>query len=147
MSLQGYLLGLKISTLFAFSAWAGVVLYIDPETAGVFGRSLFFATLFLWLTGAFTILLTWLQRKICDDDRAASSLGSNMRQSIFTACLFIALLMLQYFKVLAFWNGLLLTTAFLLVELHFIHNTTKQADSYHAKITPQGRYSRLKRKG
>ncbi|MDD5084131.1 MAG: hypothetical protein PHT88_04380 [Candidatus Moranbacteria bacterium] len=144
MSLQGYLLGLKMSTLFAFSAWAGVVLYIDPETAGMFGRSLFFITLFLWLSGALTLILTWLQRRWCDDERAARSLGSNMRQSVFVACLLLTLLTLQYFKVLAFWNGLLIGVAFLLIELYFTHASAACHDSQSSELKPRTQHSRLK---
>lgn len=148
MSLQGYLLGLKISTLFAFSAWAGVMLYIDPETAGALGKSLFFATLFLWLAGALTLMLTWLQKKLFDDERAAHSLGSNMRQSVFASCLLLTLLALQYFKVLAFWNGLLIGTAFLLIELYFVHTQARHNESQNSnlKSNHQPKYSRLKHK-
>jgi hypothetical protein len=146
MSLQGYLLGLKISTLFAFSAWAGVVLYIDPDVAGVFGKSLFFITLFLWLAGLSTLLLTWLQRKIVGDERAAGLLGANMRQSIFVACLTVALLALQSFKVLAFWNGLLIGTALLLIELYFIHRTVKSEDTQKTKLNVKQQQSRLKQR-
>jgi hypothetical protein len=146
MSLQGYLLGLKMSTLFAFSAWAGVVLYIDPQTAGLFGKSLFFVTLFLWLAGALTLLLTWLQKKIFDDERAAKSLGANMRQSVFIACLALILLTLQYFKVLAFWNGLLVSAAFLLIELYFIHDAAGREDTRDSKPKPTHQPSRLKQR-
>lgn len=144
MSLQGYLLGLKISTLFAFSAWAGVVLYVDPEAAGIFGRSLFLGTFFLWLTGALTLFLTWLQRKVFGDERAASCLGANMRQSIFVSCLVLILLMLQYFKVFALWNGFLIGVAFLLIELYFVHHTAKNASSQNVKLKPKHQHSRLK---
>lgn len=144
MSLQGYLLGLKMSTLFAFSAWAGVVLYIDPETAGIFGKSLFFITLFLWLSGVFTLVLTWLQRRLCDDERAARSLGANMRQSMFVSCVLLLLLALQYFKVLAFWNGLLIGVAFLLIELYFTHVSAACHDSQSLELKPKLQHSRLK---
>ena len=146
MSLQGYLLGLKISTLFAFSAWASVVLYIDPESAGIFGKALFFVTFFLWLSGVCTLVLTWIQRKIFGEDKAAALLGSNMRQSIFLSCLFIVLLTLQYFKVFALWNGMLIGVAFLLIELYFAHRATKDdiVQVVMPKLKPQ--YSRLKHK-
>ena len=147
MTLQGYLLGLKISTLFAFSAWASVVLYVDPGSAGVFGKGLFFVTLFLWLAGALTLLLTWLQKRIFDDECAAGSLGSNMRQSAFASGLALSLLGLQYFKVLAFWNGLLIAVVFLLIELHFIHEMKKDCVVQNVKPKSQQKYSRLRHKG
>lgn len=147
MSLQGYLLGLKLSVLFAFSAWAGVVLYIDPETAGIFGRSLFFMTLFLWLSGALTLMMTWFQKKIFNDERAADSLGSNMRRSVWISCLLLALLVFQYFKFFAFWNGLLIVTTFLLIELYFVHHTVKKGDLHDSLSASKHQHSRLKRKG
>lgn len=146
MSLQGYLFGLKMSTLFAFSAWAGVVLYIDPETSGFFGKSLFFGTLFLWLSGICTIILTWLQRRWRGDARAASSLGSNMRQGVLASCLILALLVLRYFQILALWNGLLIGVAFLLIELYFTHVSVVDDDSQGSDFHPKTRHSRLKKR-
>lgn len=125
MSLQGYLLGLKISALLAFFAWASVVLYIDPDASGAFGSGLFFGTLFLWLSGILAVLLTWLQRKIFGDERAAEALGSNMRQSVLIAFAVLVLLTLRYFKVMAFWNVLLVVAAVLLIELYFTHYSRK----------------------
>lgn len=146
MSLQGYLLGLKISTLFAFSAWASVVLYIDPESAGIFGKALFFVTFFLWLSGACTLALTWIQKKMLSEDKAAACLGSNMRQSIFFSCLLIILLILKYFKVFALWNGMLIGVAFLLIELYFMHRATKDDVVQVVMPKPKPQYSRLKHK-
>lgn len=147
MTLQSYLFGLKISTLFAFSAWASVMLYVDPSSAGAFGGGLFFMTLFLWLAGVLTLLLTWSQKMIFNDECAAGSLGSNMRQSAFASGLILALLGLQYLKVLAFWNGLLIAVAFLLIELHFIHEMKKDCEVRNVKPKSQQKYSRLRHKG
>ncbi len=144
MSLQGYLLGLKMSTLFAFCAWAGVVLYIDPEASGMFGQSLFFATLFLWLAGILTLLMTWLQRKLFDDEWAAHALGANMRRSVFIASFSLILLLLLSFRMLVFWNGLLVGAAFLLIELYFVHSAGVDTDMRHAQSKHAPPYSRLK---
>jgi len=146
MSLQGYLFGLKMSTMFAFFAWASVVLYIDPETSGILGKSLFFITLFLWLAGMCTVVLTWLQRKLFDDEYAAGSLGANMRRSSFIAFFVLSLLALQYFKVLAWWSGCLAGGALLLIELYFAHHTVQNEPIQKAKPVSRGRHFRLKQK-
>ena len=146
MSLQGYLLGLKISTLFAFFAWASVVLYIDPEAAGIFGKILFFSTFFLWIAGFCTLLLTVLGRWMQGDEYAARMLGPSMRRSIFISIAISASLFLQYLAIIAPWNVLLIITACLLIELYFLHTATKHDKESQTQTTATQKYSRLKHK-
>ena len=148
MSLQSYLFGLKMSILVAFFAWASVVLYIDPESSGMFGKILFFTTFFLWSSGACTFFFTWIQKALSDDNRSTVDLGVHVRRGMFVSCFSVVLLILQYFHVLAVWGALLVGVAFLLIELHFTHHDSRQSDDtldQKPKVQAAG-YSRLKRK-
>lgn len=121
MTLNAYLLGLKVSAFLAFFAWALVVLYVNPDDSGMFGKILFYGTLFLWFSGAASLFLTWMQKKIADEERAAKLLVENMKQGLIISFFLIVLLMLQYYRVLVLWSSLLVLVVFLLVELRFVH--------------------------
>ena len=131
MSLNAYLFGIKVSTVVAFFAWASVVLYIDPKASGVFGVGLFSLTLFLWLSGVVTLLITWLRKKMSDEERVALTLGESLRQGAFVSLFVLSMLGLQYFSILEWWSGALLTAVFLLFELKYIHAIPKEVEEKH----------------
>jgi hypothetical protein len=150
MSLQSYLLSLKMSTLFVFFAWASVVLYINPEEAGVFGKSLFFGTLFLWLMGVFVLCLTFMQRSLQGEERAANALGEIMRRGFLLALWVLALCLFQAWQLLALWIAALLATALLLIELRFVHlseSAWRETKSASQSEPSPMRYARVRHKG
>jgi hypothetical protein len=134
MSLNAYLWGMKVSAVMAFFAWAAIVLYIDPDKAGWFGNMLFYVTLFLWSAGAVMLSSVWLLRKMRGDEGVVAVLGMSLRQSILLAAYALVLLVFQYLRVLTWWDALLAAAGVLLVELYFLHQTSR----------PQGETRRLK---
>jgi hypothetical protein len=133
MTLNAYLRGMKVSTVTAFFAWAAVVLYIDPKAAGWFGNGLFYVTLFLWLAGAAMLLSTWLRKKLKGEENVAMALGTSLRQSMFLSLYALILLSFQYFRILAWWDALLVAAAVLLIELRFLHRYQKKEDKVPVK--------------
>lgn len=96
-----------------------VVFNIDPRSSVLFGPVLFYATLFLALSGIFILFLTWIRRKISRQE-VFSYLGMSFRQGVLLSFLAIALLALQSFGFLIWWSGLLALSAVLLAELYFL---------------------------
>ena len=120
MTLRSYLWGIKIGTLLSLTALGFVVYYIDPDKSGIIGWILFFISLFLSLSGIFILSLTWIARKVNKEKMAFSHLGMNFRQGVLLAFLAILLLLLQYFRVLTWWDGLLVAGGVFLIELYFL---------------------------
>lgn len=120
MTLKTYLWGMKISTFLSFAAWCLAVYYVDPETAGAFGRAFFYFSLFLALTGLFTLFFTTIRKKIINQGNAFFYLGTNFRQGFLAAVATIAILIFQSFRILTWWDGLLLLAGVFLVELYFL---------------------------
>jgi len=120
MTLKSYLWGLRISTVILFIAWAVVVGNVDPEKSGLIGKVLFYLSLFLFLSGLFILILTWIRRKMEGDEMVFRQLGLNFREGILLAILVVGLLLLQSVKVLIWWDGLLVTAGIFLVELYFL---------------------------
>lgn len=119
MTLKSYLWGMRISTLLTFIAWCLAVYYIDPEKAGMLEQALFYLTLFLFLTGLFTLFFSFLRRKISAED-SHLHLGMNFREGALISLLAATLLFFQSENMLVWWSGLLVVAAVLLVELYFL---------------------------
>lgn len=121
MTLKSYLWGIRISALASFGAWVLVVKQVDPEKSGITGILLFYASTFLFLAGLLILFFTWIRRKTGRDDKIAFAyLGVSFRQGILLSLLSIALLVLQQYKMLTWWDGALVIAGVFLVELYFL---------------------------
>lgn len=116
MSLSTYLWGIRLFTLFAFSAWLGVVILLDPRATGSMGVGLFFISLFTLLTGSLTLFITWIYRKALGDAGAAHHLSKAFRQAFLLALYALSIVFFQYGRILTWWDALLLFAAALLIE-------------------------------
>lgn len=119
MTLNVYLWGMRISTILALLAWGAVIYYVDPSKTGILGQVLFYGSLFLALSGVFTIFFTWLRRKV-NQDESFVYIGMSFRQGLLLSLLVVILLIMQSFGVLVWWDGLLVVAALFLVELYFL---------------------------
>lgn len=119
MSLSAYLWGIRLFTLFAFFAFFGVIIALDPKETG--GRELFFVSLFALLTGILTLFVTGMYRKALGDVGAAHNLGSAFRQAFLIALFGIGIVFFRYAGILVWWDALLLLAAILILEFSFRH--------------------------
>ena len=119
MTLKLYLWGLRIIFFLALVGWALVIFYIDPESQGILGQLFFYSSLFTAIA-AFLILVLTKFRVDPEDEEKAGNLAMSFRQGILLALLVIVLLVLQNFRVLVWWDGLLAVAAIFLVELYFL---------------------------
>ena len=120
MSLRAYLWGLKLSTFLALIGWGLIVFYVDPERSGLAGQALFYASLFLVLTGIFATFLVLIRKQKVEGEEQLFHIGMSLRQGLFLALLAIILLLMQHFRVLIWWDGLLVVAGVLLLELYFL---------------------------
>src|SRR4030042_6222257 len=120
MTLGLYLWGVRISALLALAAWGAVVMLINPQESGMFGQTVFYLSLFFALSGIFILFLAWLRKITSGGEMPFIYVGMSFRQGILLAALAIILLMLQSFKALTWWDGLLAVAAVFLAELYFL---------------------------
>jgi hypothetical protein len=120
MTLKSYLWGMRFSTLLALAAWGLAVFYTDPEKGGAPVKFIFYCTLFLFLSGIFILILSLFRRKLSKDGMALSDLGMSFREGMLLALLVIILLVLQSFRFLVWWDGLLVVAGIFLMELYFL---------------------------
>jgi hypothetical protein len=111
---------MRLGTLLALAAWILVIFYTDPEKGGAPAKFIFYFTFFLFLAGIFILMLSFLRRKFGGGGVVLSDLGTSFRQGMLLSLLVIALLVLQSFRFLTWWDGLLSVAGIFLIELYFL---------------------------
>ena len=120
MSLRAYLIVMSLATVVALSTFALVIFRVDPETAGFFGHSLLYISLFFSVVGLFS-LLGLVARIVFHRDEIVSRLAAaSFRQAVIIGVLAILSLFLYKKEMLVWWNGILLAAAATLVEFFFV---------------------------
>ncbi len=120
MTLKAYLWGMRIMTLISLAAFGAVVYFFDPESSGFIGKILFYSVLFFLLSSFFNLVLLFFRRKMLGTDAAFLTVGLSFRQSLLLSLLCIGLLVLQSFRMLVWWDGLLVLAGIFLIELYFL---------------------------
>lgn len=122
MSLGVYLWVLRFCVCIALVSFLFVVFQIDPEKSGVLGKTFFFLSLFLLLSGVFVLLFTSLRQRLSDPEGASSSVhvGVSFRQGVLLSILGCGLLYLEGNDLLVWWVGVILVGATIFVELYFL---------------------------
>ncbi len=121
MTLKAYVWGIRIITLFSLIALGAIIVYVDPKSSGIIGIILFYLIIFFVLSGIFNLGLIFIRRKLLGNEIAASNVGLSFRQGILLATLCLILLILQSFRVLIWWDALLVLGGIFLVELYFLN--------------------------
>lgn len=120
MSLKAYIWGIRILTALSLGAFVFVVKIVDPDAAGLAGKVLFYASAFFFLSGFFNLLLLRLRKKNMNTENASAGIRLSFRQGILLAIFSIGLLILQSFRMLVWWDGLMLLAGIFIVELYFV---------------------------
>jgi hypothetical protein len=120
MTLRQYITWIALGTLLAWGAFVLVVLYLNPETAGVLGFTFFYLSLFLGVAGSLT-LLGFVWRYIRHrDDLLFRHVTISFRQGVLLGVLVTGALFLQSQKLLTWWNLILLVVGITLLELFLL---------------------------
>lgn len=116
MTLRSSLFIFGIGSAFAWTAFILILVTVPPETAGPVGEAFLGGALFLGLTGVLT-MLGLLGRVRASALLPVFHLGPAFRQGFLLAAAAVSLLLLQRFRVLAWWNILVLFVVLLVVDV------------------------------
>ena len=120
MTIRSYLWGMRFCSLVALAALVSVVYFVNPTSDAVLGQTLFYISLFFSITGIATLFLFWLRRTFSKNKEVQESVGVCFRQGALIAITVCALLILQSFRLLVWWDGGIVLAGILLVELWFL---------------------------
>lgn len=119
MSLRAYLWGIRLFSLLALAACAGIVFSVDPNEAGVPGRVLLFLGMLAFLVGALNLFVIGTYRHMLGEARAAHHIASAARQGLILALFAWMLIVFRFLQMLTWWDAALLFAVALIVELTF----------------------------
>lgn len=117
VTLRSSLAVFGIGTAFAWAAFLLIFFTVPPDTAGILGEAFFFSALLLALIGTLTmlgILGRWRMSSLLP----ALHIGPAFRQGALLSVAAVSLLLLQRFRILRWWNILLLVVV--LVGIDFL---------------------------
>ena len=120
MTLKAYIWAMRLLVLISFMALIAVLIYVDPEASGLPGKLVFYTALGSFLSGFLSLFMLFVRRKTLGEESAENNAGLSLRQGILLAILVIALLVLQSFRMLVWWDGLLVVAGIFLIELYFL---------------------------
>lgn len=111
------IIGTMFAVLVSLTSFLGIVLYMDPEVAGVAGIYLFYTTLFLWMSGAMFLGGIYFKKRK-KGTIESFELGNIFRQSIFLSIILVSFLSLRQFKLLNIISGVFIITFVSFLEMY-----------------------------
>ena len=126
MNLRQYIILMIISSVLAWLTLCFVLIYTNPEDAGLGIFFLFYSTLLIALASSFSILGLIIRVWILKQYNSASYLASkSFRQAVLLSTLIIAVLYFQNKSILNWWVILLSIVILTMVEFFIISYKNK----------------------
>lgn len=119
MKLKETLFGIFSLGLIAFGIWIVILFNVDPSKADSLSFITFIASLFLWLSSAFTLTEYIIRLRSLKGEMKYAPLHIASRHGIMIALTITLLLSLQYLNVLNFIDAILIIIIIFLSELYF----------------------------
>ena len=120
MSLKQLILIVGLATALCWVAWIFVIFEVDPTASGWIGLLLFYIGFLAALLGTFFIISLLVRKYSKQDELEYQLVGRSFRQSFFLALLSDGLLLLQSYKLLTWWNLVILVIAVGILEYFFL---------------------------
>lgn len=125
MTLKKYLLLMFLATLICWLSFGVVVYFVDPTLTNWFGFLIFYLSLFLSLVGSLSLLGFIVRFIVNKNEFAFKQVITAFRQSILFAFLVSAALFLQSYRLVSWWNFLILIILLTVIEFLFIARENK----------------------
>ena len=120
MPIKLFSLLILVGTIMAWTAWTMVVVYFNPEQAGILVFIVFYLSLLLSLAGSFYLISDWLKSKIFRRQLLLPRLRASIRHAIFLTLIIITWAILKSQGLLSWWALSLLILIFTVLEFFFI---------------------------
>jgi hypothetical protein len=117
-SYKQYILTIGLTALVSWAAWGMVVAKLDPYESTSMAMGLFFISLFFAFIGTFTLIGFGLRRWIGKAEVYYHHLSVSLRQGMLLSLCTLLCISFLIMGVLKWWNGLMLVTIAVLVELY-----------------------------
>ena len=117
MTLRQYLILMAIGTILCWVAWFFIISNVNPLETGYLGISFFYISLFLALTGTFSVIVFLIRHYFIKNNMVIFyHVRHTFRQGILISALITMALILLQEKLLTWWNGIILVILFVILE-------------------------------
>ncbi len=120
MSRSLYIFGIFVAAVFGWASWGVVINKLSPYVSPLPALILFYTSLFIALTATFALFGYYLRIWLNKDEVYFQHLNISLRQGVFLSIIMCTGLLFQRFRVLTWWDGLLLVLVMILVEFYFM---------------------------
>jgi hypothetical protein len=120
MTVRVFVIGSLTAAIGSWLLWLLVILYLDPNRAGVPGFFLFFLTLFLAVSSIAALLGFGVRRFIARDILAAYAVRTALRQGVLLGLFLDLLLVLQLVNLYRWWLAVIAIIFFIATEFIFL---------------------------
>lgn len=117
-SYKQYLWTIGLTALVSWAAWGMVIAKLDPYESTSLALGLFFISLFFAFIGSFTVIGFGLRRWIGKNEIYYHHLSVSLRQGLLLSLCTLLCIGFLMLGVLKWWNGLLVVTMAVLVEMY-----------------------------
>ena len=104
----------------SWTAWALVLVFVDPEAAGIPGLVFFYASLALAIVGTISVLGLLLRARFNKQELVSRLAGVSFRQGVWVAAAIISALLLENMEMFKWWILLLIVGALAIIEFLFL---------------------------
>ena len=115
-----YLITVIIATAFGWGSWAVVLTKLSPFSVSPLPLILFYASLFVALSGTLTLLNHFLRLWLGSPEAHGKAIHSSVRQATLLSLMVCIGIGFQRLRVLTWWDALLLLAIVLLIEFYFM---------------------------
>lgn len=116
---RGYLWFVRLIALLSFLIFGFIIFKIDPEKS-FWAKPFFYLVFFFFTSALFNLFLLRLRRRTMRGELVSENIALSLRQGLLIAFFTTSLLIIQGFRMLLWWVGLLLLAGIFLVELYFL---------------------------
>ena len=116
-----YLIGVFVATILGWVSWFVVLNKLSPFLSGDLALTFFYSSLFLALTGTFTVVIYYLRLALNRSENFFRHLNTALRQGALLSFMCCTGLAFQRLRVLTWWDALLLLVIVLLIEYYFMN--------------------------
>ena len=116
-----YITGVFVAAALGWASWFVVLNKMSPFISGTLALSLFYASLFMALTGTFALIGYYLRLAISQKkDKVTLHLNTALRQGALLSFMLCVGLSFQRLRVLTWWDAALLLIIVVLLEYYFM---------------------------
>jgi hypothetical protein len=116
-----YIIAVFVAAILGWVSWFVVLSKLSPFLSGDLALAFFYSSLFLALTGTFTVVIYYLRLALNKSENFFRHLNAALRQGALLSFMVCVGLAFQRLRVLTWWDALLLLMIVLLIEYYFMN--------------------------